>query len=449
MVGGGRRPGARSLTMDSATAGLLCVGVLVLLLALGVPVAIAMALAGIGGMVLTFGWTFALLQVQTLPFAVGANYAYAVLPLFVLMGSLAGVSGITTDLYLSAHRWFSGVRGGLYLATIAGSAGFAAASGSTVVNAVVFTRLALPEMMRFGYSRSLSVGCIAASGTFAAMIPPSITMVLYAIITEQSVGALLVAGVVPGILSAVIYGVGVSVLVRARPHLAPAVGTPSSLAERLRSLRGVWGILVLLGLVLGGIYTGWFPPSAAGAVGAAGTFLIAFARQPRCRWLPAAVRSAVSVTCVIFTILIGGLLFSRMLVTTGLIEVAVETLSGLGEGPAGVLTLIAIMYLVLGCFLDTTSMMIITLPVVFPVVTHFGIDPVWFGIILVKVIEIAVISPPVGLNLYAVLSGAEGQVTSRELFVGVVPFLVMDLLTLALLILFPALSLWLPARMAG
>ena len=150
------------------------------------------------GMVLTFGWTFALLQVQTLPFAVGANYAYAVLPLFVLMGSLAGVSGITTDLYRSAHRWFSGVRGGLYLATIAGSAGFAAASGSTVVNAVVFTRLALPEMMRFGYSRSLSVGCIAASGTFAAMIPPSITMVLYAIITEQSVGALLVAGLCLG-----------------------------------------------------------------------------------------------------------------------------------------------------------------------------------------------------------------------------------------------------------
>ena len=421
---------------------------LLALLAMGIPVAVTMGVVGISGMVLVGGPNFALAQVQTLPFAVTANYGYAVLPLFVLMGTLAASAGITIELFDAAYKWLCRFRGGLYLATIAGSAGFAAASGSTVVNAVVFTRMALPEMLKYGYSRSLSAGCIAAAGTFAAMIPPSITMVIYAIITEQSVGMLMIAGVIPGILSALIYAAGVVVLVHVRPRLAPIAAARVPLVERFRALKGVWGIIALVALVLGGIYTGIFPPSAAGATGAFGTFVIALLRRRLGGGgLRRAIEDSAAVSCVIFTILVGGLLFSRLLVVTGIITRFVDAISAWAVSPVIVLLLFSLMYIVLGAFIDTTSMMIITLPFVFPVISHFQIDPIWFGIILVKLIEISAVSPPVGLNLYAVLSGAGGQIGSAELFRGVVPFLVMDVLTLGLLIAYPEISLWLPRAM--
>ncbi len=312
--------------MEPAHMGLMAAAGLLLLLAAGVPVAVSLGLTGLGGLWWVAGPRFALSMAQTLPYAVVAKYAWAVLPLFVLMGSLAAASGITMDLFRAANLWLSRLRGGLYLAVIAGSAGFAAASGSTVVNAVVFTRLALPEMIRHGYSRSLSLGCICAAGTFAAMIPPSLTMVIYAII-------------------------------------------------------------------------------------------------------------------------VGGLFFSRFLVVAGAVDAFANTVSGFIHSAGGVLVVFSLMYIVLGCFLDTASMMVITLPFVFPVVTAYGIDPIWFGIIFVKVIEISVITPPVGLNLYAVMSAAGKDAAFGDLAKGVVPFLAVDLVTLALLVVFPELSLWLPGLM--
>lgn len=435
--------------MDPLTIGFVAAGCLFFFLAIGLPVAVAMGIVGVGGMCVAFGQAFAFGQLKTLPYAVTSNYGYAVLPLFVLMGVFAKSAGITAEVFHAADLWLRRVRGGLYLAVIAGSAAFAAVSGSTVVNAVVFTRIAFPEMLRFGYSRSLSIGSIAASGSFAAMIPPSLTMVIYAIITEQSIGRLFIAGVVPGVLTAVVYAVGTMMLVRIRPTLAPEVGKVVPLAEKLRSLNSVWSVLLLVGLVLGGIYAGWFPPSAAGAVGAFGAFAICLLRfRARLRgWFLPALADATAISCVIFTILIGGLLFSRLIVATGVVDSFVGGITSVADSQTTFLILVAVMYLIMGCFLDTTSMMVITLPFIFPAVVHFDIDPIWFGIVLVKLIEISVITPPVGLNLFAVMSAVDRDTTFLHLVKGVLPFLIMELMVLAMLIAVPALATWLPEQM--
>ena len=438
--------------MDPVTVGYVGVGVLFFLLVAGLPVGVALGLVGVGGMYVGFGESFVLGQLRSLPYAVTSTYAYAVLPLFVLMGLFAEAAGLTEAMFRAANIWLRRVRGGLYQAVVVGSALFAAVSGSTMVNAVVFTRIAFPEMMKHGYARSLSIGAIAASGSFAAMIPPSITMVIYAIITEQSVGKLLIAGLFPGLLTAAVYMFGLWAMVRLRPGLAPGDAARSSWGEKLHALRWLWGVGALVFLVLGGIYAGVFPPSAAGAIGAAGAFCFAVGRLRRrlASKLWGILGDAASISCVIFVILIGGLLFSRMLVVSGVIDEFVSIVTELAGSPLGFLILVSILYLLLGCFLDTTSMMVVTLPFIFPVVLHFDIDPIWFGIILVKLIEISVVTPPVGLNLFAVL-GAVDRSTTRYGHVvrGVAPFILLELIVLGLLIAFPQIALWLPEKMIG
>ena len=305
--------------MEPLTIGYLGAGLLLVFLAMGIPVSVSMGVIGIGGMLLGAGPLLTMGQLSVLPFWVVNNYAFAVLPMFVLMGVLAESSGITTQIFKAADLWLRRFRGGLYHAVIVGSAVFAAISGSTIVNAVVFTRIAFPQMIKFGYSKSLSIGAIAGAGSFAAMIPPSITMVIYAIITEQSVGQLLIAGVIPGILTAIVYLGGVTILVRIKPNLAPPIETPATWSERWRAAGQVWPILILMILVMGGIYTGLFPPSAAGAAGAFGAFCLAVFKKRGIRggWLIPALRDAASISCIIFVILIGGLLLSRMLVVVG------------------------------------------------------------------------------------------------------------------------------------
>ena len=435
--------------MDTIQLGICSVLSLFLLLGLGVPVAAALGVLGVLGLFISVGPRFALSFLETLPYHFIANYGWAVLPLFVLMGTLAESSGITMRMFKAANLWIGRLRGGLYLTVIFGSAGFAAASGSTTVNSVVFTKMALPEMIKYGYSRSVSLGCIAASGTFAAMIPPSITMVIFAIITEQSIGKLLLAGVIPGFLSALLYGVLIMVMVRVKPSISPVFSVEKvPLKERISSLKGVWEIIVLIIIVLGGIYAGVFPPSGAGAAGAFGTFLLAlFKLGHRGGWLKESLINSVSTAAVIFAILLGGIVFSRFLVITGVIEEFAEFIASLAHTKINLIIICSLMYILLGCFLDTTSLMVVTLPFVFPIIMRFGIDPIWFGIIIVKIIEISVITPPVGINLYAVMSGAGKDANFRDLTVGVLPFILVDLITLAILITFPALSLWIPETM--
>jgi tripartite ATP-independent transporter DctM subunit len=435
--------------MDQSTVGYLCVALLAVGVFTGIPVAVSLALAGVLGMWLGAGYAFMAGQLGSLPFAVTSNYAYAVLPLFVLMGILAEKAGITEEVFRAADVWMRRLRGGLYQAVVVGSAVFAAISGSTIVNAVVFTRLAFPEMLRYGYNRSLSIGAIAAAGSFAAMIPPSITMVIYAIITEQSVGQLLIAGVIPGLLTAVVYMAGIWLMVRFRPDLAPAIGDRIPLAEKLRSIKWLWPIIALIALVLGGMYMGVFPPSAAGAVGALGVFAIFLARL-RSRFatpLMEALIDTATVSCIVFAVLIGGLIFSRMLVVLGLIDGFVDVITAIADTPVEFMLLACLFYLVLGCFLDTTSMMVVTLPFVFPVTQKLGIDPIWFGIVLVKLVEISVITPPVGMNLFAVMSAVDDKTKFIHVARGVMPFIGLELIVLGLLVAYPELVTWLPLQM--
>lgn len=437
--------------MDPLTIGYVGAGLLFVFLAAGIPVGTAMAVIGVGGMYFGVGPMLTMGQLRTLPFAVVNNYSFAVLPMFVLMGVLAESSGITAQLFRAADLWLRRFRGGLYQAVIVGSALFAAVSGSTIVNAVVFTRLAFPEMVRYGYSKSLSIGAIAGAGSFAAMIPPSITMVIYAIMTEQSVGQLLIAGVIPGVMTAAVYLIGVSLLVRFRPSLAPPIREQPTWTERWRAAGEIWPISLLMALVLGGIYTGAFPPSAAGAAGAFGAFCLAVLKKRGFGggWLGSALRDAASISCVIFVILIGGLLLSRMLAVVGVIDDMVAQITAVASDPVSFMIAASILYVVLGCFLDTTSMMVVTLPFLFPVVVKLGIDPIWFGIVLVKLIEISVVTPPVGINLFAVLGAVGKQATFRDVSFGVIPFILFDLIVLGLLIAFPALATWLPQQMIG
>ena len=434
--------------LDPLIVGYAGVVLLFVFLGLGVPVAVAMGVVGICGMYFGIGDLFAIGQLRTLPFATVNSYALAVLPLFVLMGVLAEASGITTELFRTADLWLRRLKGGLYQAVIVGSAAFAAISGSTTVNALVFSRIAFPKMIGLGYSKSLSLGAIAGAGSFAAMIPPSITMVIYAIMTEQSVGQLLIAGLIPGVVTALVYLAGINLLVRIDPTLAPDIIEEVSWGERWRALGRVWPIVILVVLVMGGIYTGVFPPSAAGAAGAFGAFLFAVARMRGVRgWLVGALQDAAFLSCIMFMILVGGLLLSRMLVVTGVIDHLVVAITSVADTPLKFMILASILYILLGCFLDTTSMMVVTLPFLFPVVVALDIDPIWFGIVLVKLIEISVITPPVGFNLFAVMSAVRGQATFGHVYKGVIPFIVFDLLVLALLIAYPELATWLPETM--
>ena len=434
--------------LDPLIVGYAGVILLFVFLGFGVPVAVAMGVVGICGMYFGIGDSFVIGQLRSLPFATVNSYSLAVLPLFVLMGVLAEASGLTTELFRTADLWLRRLKGGLYQAVIVGSAAFAAISGSTTVNALVFSRIAFPKMVGLGYSKSLSLGAIAGAGSFAAMIPPSITMVIYAIMTEQSVGQLLIAGLIPGVVTALVYLAGINLLVRFNPTLAPDITEKVSWGERWRALGRVWPIVILVLVVMGGIYTGVFPPSAAGAAGAFGAFLFALARMRGVRgWLVGALQDAAFLSCIMFMILVGGLLLSRMLVVTGVIDHLVDAITSVADTPLKFMILASVLYIILGCFLDTTSMMVVTLPFLFPAVVALDIDPIWFGIVLVKLIEISVITPPVGFNLFAVMSAVRGQATFGHVYRGVIPFIVFDLLVLVLLIMYPELATWLPETM--
>jgi len=416
--------------------------------AIGVPVAFSLMTVGIVGLWIVGGADFLESSLKFLPYTVLSNYTFAVIPMFLLMGALASVAGITTELYAFANRLLGRVRGGLLMATVVASAIFAAISGSTIVNASVFTRIALPEMKKFGYDLGVSAGCIAAAGTFAALIPPSISLVIVGLLTEASIGALLMAGIIPGILTAVIYIIGIAALVRIKPSIAPRGVPDLPDISAFKSFLGIAPALLLMFIVLGGIYTGIMFPSSAGAVGAAGALLIALAKRKmnfQKFWF--VVRSSAGSTATLFFIVIGGLFFSRFLTFGGFIHEITALVSSWEMTQTQFLLVLSVVYLILGMFLDTLSILLITIPFLFPVAVSLGINEIWFGILIVKLIEIAAISPPVGLNLFAVMGASEKQVSSRAIMTGVLPFIFLELITLGLLISFPAIATWLPSVM--
>lgn len=418
------------------------------LLGFGVPVAYAVGTVAIAGIFFAVGSNFLLSTIQSLPYAFASDYNFVVVPLFVLMGSLASRAGIISDLYKAAFQLTSTIRGSLMMATVMAQAMFAAISGSTTVAASIFTRMALPEMIRYGYNPGVSAGCVAAAGTLAGLIPPSIAMVLYAVLTGEPIGKLLIAGILPGILTAVGYLIGIRVMLFFRPEWAPLIKERFSLKQKLQGVTRAWAVFLLIAIVVGGIYTGTFPPSAAGAVGAMGVLLIALStkRLPKGALWESLIESA-RISAMLFLIVMAGLLFSRFLLISGFIGDIKTLVVSLEMSAAMFIAMVVILYLILGCFVDSVSLMIITLPFLYPISTALGIHGIWFGVIIIKLIEIAAITPPVGLNLFAILSSAKGQVNSRELFVGVLPFLAMEALLLALLIAFPAIITTLPDLM--
>jgi len=434
---------------DPATAGIIVAIMLFFLLSTGVHIGVGLGLSGFVGILITINERAALAQLATVPFSTTNSFTLAVIPLFILMGALATQAGLTTDLYKAAYNWLGKISGGLAMATTLASAAFGAACGSTIVNAAVFTKMAMPEMTKFGYDKRISAGCIAASGTLASLIPPSILMIIYAVITEQSVARLLVAGLIPGLMSAAIYMFGIYLVARARPDLCPIPDVIITRREKWESLKGVWGITFLFILVIGGIYLGFFVPTYAGAVGAFGAFLIVAAKgKLNGKMLVDTFKDAGITTSTIFIIVIGGIIFARFLTYTGLVGDISDWMLALELSPFMYLVGFAVLYLLLGMLIDPIAIMVMTLPVMFPILTSVGYDPIWLGVIAIKLAEISLITPPVGLNVYVVRSASPVPLRLEEVFAGVTPFLMMDFVTLGLLIAFPSIVLFLPNLMS-
>lgn len=434
--------------MEPLTLGALAIGLVMFLVALRVPVAIALFLVAFGGMWFSRGLPFALIQAQLVPFATVSSFTFVVVPMFILMGAIMSSSGVVKELYHFAQLALARFRGSLYHATVVGSTLFAAISGSTIVNSAMFTKIAMPEMMARNYNKAFAAGCIAGVGTLAALIPPSLSFIIFGILTGESIGKLLVAGIIPGILTAIMFMVAIAVMLRWKPHWAPYLEEIPPMREKLHALGAIWPVVLLITIVLGGIYTGVMPPSAAGAVGVVGAIAIALLRRRlSVRDFTGSVESTLGLTAALFFIIIGGALFSRFLLTSGFIGDVNDFLEANAVTPMMFLAMLILLYLVLGMFVDPISIMVMTLPFLFPVSQAMGIDPIWFGVIVVKLVEIAVISPPVGMNLFAVVSASEGRVQTKDVFVGILPFIVAEVICLALIFSFPVIATFLPDRM--
>jgi len=429
--------------LDVGYLGLILISVLI---ALGMRVAFATAFVGIGGIALLKGWKVALNVAGYLPSGIMAHYSLSVIPLFIIMGYFAYFAGLTRDVFETARQWFGHLTGGLAIATTFGCAGFAACTGSSPATAAVMGKMAIPEMIKYGYHPRLAAGAVAAGGTLAILIPPSVPLVIYGIITEQSVGILLIAGILPGILTAIIYALMVQFRVKLNPSLAqllPAV----SWKKRFVSLKYTWGMLTIVCVILIGIYSGVFTPTEAGGAGATATFLMALLLR-RLSWdqFKEALLDTGRATVMIFSIIVGVLIFVRFLAITGLTDAFSEIVLTLPVPPIIILLGVLAIFVFLGMFLEIIGMMLLALPIIYPAVIALGFDPIWFGIIVVKMGEICLITPPVGLNVYVVHSVAP-SIPIDEIFRGITPFLLMEVLILTLLILFPKIILFLPSLM--
>lgn len=432
------------------TAALVGFLVLVGLIAIRVPIAFALALVGTGGIYWIGGERMAVNFIGGDLFSSVATFSLTAVPLFLLMGHFAFHAGLTRRAFDAARIWFSRVPGGLAMATVLASAIFGAASGSGIAAAAALGRISVPEMLRFNYDKGLATGSIAAAATLAVLIPPSVVMIIYAVFTEQSVGRLLIAGIIPGILSAFLYLVMLYVRVRLKPELAPAIAFNPKWSDHFRAFGQVWGITLLFMLVIGGIYGGFVTASEAGAIGAFGAFiLMIMARQLKWDTFRDTIVSTARTTGMIFLLFIAATIFTRFVAISGLPRYLAQLVIEMGLTPLMLIVILCIVYIVLGMFLDSISMMLLTLPVLLPILIEMDINLIWFGVIFVKVVEIGAITPPFGITVYVIKGVIKDQVPLETIFKGVGWFLVIDVITLILLIAFPAITLWLPNTMMG
>ena len=380
------------------------------LMLLRVPVGMAMGLVGVTGFGYLVGGPPALKMVGQTCMRIVTDYTFGVIPMFLLMGSIVSRTGMSREMFQAANRFVGHWRGGLGIATIAACAGFASISGSSVATAATFSTVAYPEMRRFNYPQSFATGVIAAGGTLGAMFPPSIVLAVYGLITQQDIGKLFMAGILPGLLAVSMYIATIAIIGLIYPDWLPT--TPAAtMRERLQAIRDIWAPVLLFVFVIGGLYGGWFTPTEAGGMGAGGAFLISVARRRLSRAdLLESLLQATRTAAAVFTVLIMA------------------------------------MYLVLGCLMDAMGMIILTVPIIFPVIEALGFDPIWFGVIIVMTVELGLIHPPVGMNVFVIKTVVK-DVSFSTIFRGVIPFVITDLLRLAILIAFPIIALWLPSRM--
>ena len=419
---------------------------LFILMLLRVPVGMAMGLVGVTGYSWIVGVGPALKLVGQTSMRTVTDYTFGVIPMFMLMGALVSVSGVSRELFKAANSMIGHLRGGLGVATVLACGGFAAICGSSVATAATFSSVAYPEMRRFGYPQSFSTGVIAAGGTLGAMLPPSTVLAVYAILTQQDIGKLFMAGIIPGLLAMLMYVMTIVIIVKLRPDWLPA-GELKPWVQRAEDFKAVWAPLVLFLFVIGGLYGGFFTPTEAGGVGASGAFILGVLRGKLNRTnTREALLQATRTAAAVFTVLIGALLFGYFLTITQSPQKLTAFLTGMGVGRYGVLAMIMLMYLVLGCLMDAMAMIILTVPIIFPVIIALGFDPIWFGIIIVMTVELGLIHPPVGMNVFVIKSVVQ-DVSFTTIFKGVLPFVVTDIIRLVILIAFPIIALWLPSRM--
>jgi tripartite ATP-independent transporter DctM subunit len=431
--------------MSDATLGIFGFVAALAFIAFGVPVAISMGAIGALGYWYLNGWMGVTYVLGSSPFEAIFPYSFSVIPLFVMMGVFASHAGLSRSLFNVINSFIGHRKGGLAVTTVGASALFGAICGSSLATVATIGRVALPEMKRHGYDPSLSTATVAAGGTLGVLIPPSILLVIYGLLTQSSVGQLFIAALIPGVLGAVLYAGAIIVRVYFRPDLAPAANR-TSWGDRFRYLGQVWQVVLLFAVVIGGIYLGFFSPTEAAAVGAVGAFILAlFSGELNRETLKLSIYETAGLTGMIFFILIGASLFNFFLENTGLPQLLIEQIRSAGMGPMMVMLLIVIFYLILGCFMDAMSMILLTVPLLAPVALEMNMSLIWFGIIVVTVAEIGLITPPIGMNLFVVQAAAPGTQLSTVVK-GILPFILADILRLILLIAFPAITLWLPEQ---
>jgi tripartite ATP-independent transporter DctM subunit len=431
--------------MDDFQIGVAGVIALIVLVVAGVRVFYAAALVGLAGLVAMIGWDAGAGMVGTIPHSKSVTYSLSVLPMFILIGFLAFHAGFTDALFDAARKWVGWVPGGLAVASVGAAAGFAAVSGASTATAAVFSRVAIPEMLKYGYDRKLAAGVVAAGGTLASLIPPSAILVIYAIIVEESVGALLIAGFLPGIVSALIYVALIVGMCKLNPKLGRPI-TGFAWSERWRSLPGTVPIIVVVVIIFSAMYFGWATPTEAGALGAFIVFVIALVRGMRWMALKEALLESAKLTVMIFSIIWGVLVFVRFLGFAGLPEAFASWVTTLPLPPVLIIIGILLFYVVLGMFMDAIGMLLLTLPVVYPAVIALGYDPIWFGIVVVKMAEICLITPPIGLNCF-VVNGVRPDIPLTDVFKGIAPFFLADVATVGVFLAFPEVITWLPRTM--
>ena len=416
------------------------------LMALRVPIGVALGIVGVVGYAMVVKPMPALKLLALTPLRTASDLNFAVVPLFIVMGVLARNAGISSDLFGAFRTWLGALRGGLGLATIGACAGFSAVCGSSIATAATMAKIAVPEMTRAGYDDRYAAATVAAGGTLGILIPPSVPLMIYGILTETDIGTLFIAGIVPGVLATLLYMLTILLISWRNPAAFP-LGARTTFAQKLASLRNLWAAIVIFAVVIGGIYGGLFTVIEAAGIGAAATLIVALVqgRLTFDRMVDSFVES-VRTTGSLFTMLIGAILFSTFLTVTRAPQVLVDWLSGLDLPAWGIMVLLLAMYFVLGWFLDALAMIIITVPVVYPVILQLGYDPIWFGIVLVVACEMGLLTPPYGINVF-VINGVVPTISIPRIFRGVIPFIGIDILRLALIAAFPAIALFLPHLM--